>query len=78
MDQNTQQNLEVLLKEGKLDEARAIIKQVISTPLTDAEVGEAYVALASAYLDATNAADAEYIKALEKAVEGLKAINLEA
>ncbi len=70
---HTIQKLESLLKEGKLDEARALIKETVSAPLTDTEAGEAYVSLASAYLDAANAADAEYIQALEKAVAGLKA-----
>lgn len=79
MDQDNKiQDLETLLKEGKLDEARALIKQITGTSLSDAEAGAAYVSLASAYLNATNAADAEHIASLEKAIEGLKASSAEA
>lgn len=74
MDDTKSQKLEALLKEGKLDEAKALIREIVTAPLSQEEEGAALIQIASAYLDAANAADAAYIEALEKAVEATKPV----
>ncbi len=69
---DTTEKLKTLFAEGKVDEARSLIKEIVDAPLSPEEEGEMLVSLAKAYLEATNAADAAYIEALEKLAEKQK------
>ncbi len=68
-------NIEALLIEKKYDEVRAIIKELISTKITDKEKGAALIDYAGLYMDISNAINEKYKEALEQAIEGMKEIN---
>jgi hypothetical protein len=69
------QNLETLLAEGKYDDARKIITEKISAPITDGEKGDNLIGLSTAYLDISNAINTRYRDALKEAVEGMKVLR---
>lgn len=72
---NDIQNLETLLAEHKLDEAREVIKSIISAKLSDEEKGDMLIGLSSAYLDIMNSISSDYRDALNEAIKGLEAVS---
>lgn len=68
-------NIEALLIEKKYDEVRAVIKELVSSKLTDKEKGAALIDYASLYIDISNAINEKYKEALEQVIEGMKEIN---
>lgn len=63
--------LEQLLAEGKLSEAKALLEAYFSAQATPEEEGEAYVNLAAIYLKIQNDLDEKYLEVLDEAVEQL-------
>jgi hypothetical protein len=68
-------NIELLLENKKYEEVQALIKEVVGSEISDEEKGAAFVGLASAYIDISNAIDTRYRDALQEAVDGMMAIN---
>ena len=68
-------NIGVLMTEGKRDEVRAILQEVVNTPLSDIERGEALVTLAMLYVKVKNTTDADFLADLQKALGVLKMVN---
>ncbi len=68
-------NIGVLMAEGKRDEVRAILQEVVNIPLSDIERGEALVTLAMLYVQVKNSIDADFLADLQKTLEALKMIN---
>ncbi len=63
------------MTEGKRDEVRAILQEVVNTPLSDIERGEALVTLAMLYVKVKNTTDADFLADLQKALGVLKMVN---
>ncbi len=63
------------MAEGKRDEVRAILQEVVNIPLSDIERGEALVTLAMLYVQVKNSIDADFLADLQKTLEALKMIN---
>lgn len=72
---NDIQKLESLLAEKKLDEAREVIKSIISAKMSDEEKGDILIGLSSAYLDIMNSINESYRDALDEAINGLETVN---
>jgi hypothetical protein len=68
-------NIGILMAEGKRDEVRAILQEVVNTPLSDIERGEALVTLAMLYVQVKNSIDADFLADLQKTLEALKMVN---
>lgn len=64
-----------LLKEGKQDEARAILTEAISAPLSNVERGRALVTLAMVYMGARNTIDKEFLSDIKKTMETIRAVQ---
>lgn len=64
-----------LLKEGKIDEAKALIKELFAADLTPKERGEINAAVLASYIDASNIIDDSYVEYLEATLAELKKIN---
>lgn len=64
--------LEELLAQSKLAEARAMLEDYFKTQPTPAESGEAYTNLAALYLKIQNDLDEKYLQALDQAIGKLK------
>lgn len=75
MDQFNEEQLNQLLSENKLDEAKEMITQVLDRPLTSEEKGAALVTLAAAYIKASNEANKRYEQALDDVLASLKKID---
>lgn len=66
------QVLTELIEQKKFVEAKKIIDDVLSEPLTSEQKGEIYVKVASLYLDISNRINKEYLDELNTAVDLLK------
>ena len=64
-----------LIKEGKLDEARAVMQEAISAPLTDIERGRALAMLAMAYLESRNTIDKDFLADMKKTIQSIQQVN---
>ncbi len=67
--------IEKLLHEGRQDEARAMLRQALSAPLSEEERGALLVGFAAAYLAITNSINGARRDALEEDVEALEEID---
>lgn len=67
--------LEELLNQGKLVEARAMLEDFFKAELTPEEEGEAQVSLAALYLKVQNSLDEKYLEALNQSAGRLKELT---
>lgn len=66
--------LERLLAEGKQEEAKQLLRDMLSAPLTDEERGAILVGFAAAYLALSNQVNEARRDALQEEVEALESI----
>ena len=69
--------LVLLIEEGRLDEAKAFINELVRAPLSEKEKMALRVDLISKYVQAQNTLDSEYVKSLEEAVAALDEIGVQ-
>lgn len=67
--------LERLLSEGKQEEAKQLLREMLSAPLSDEERGALLVGFAAAYLALQNSVSATQRDALEEEIAGLEEID---
>ncbi|HEV7702353.1 MAG TPA: hypothetical protein VGO63_02840 [Candidatus Paceibacterota bacterium] len=75
MDTEDIKKIELLLEKGDYNSVRQIVEKMVEKNLTDEERGEGLAAIASVYLDISNAINENYVDALREAIEGMKKIN---
>ena len=64
-----------LVKENRLDEAKAILARIIEKPLTDEERGAVLTNLAMFYIEVSNSMDKEFLDNYEKTMAAIKKIE---
>lgn len=67
--------LEKLLGEKKIPEARTLLKELLEQKMTPEERGESLVNMATMYIDIMNSLDGQYEAALKEAVAGLRDLD---
>ncbi|MEK7208328.1 MAG: hypothetical protein AAB699_02135 [Patescibacteria group bacterium] len=67
--------IEKLLKDGKQDEARALLREALSAPLSEEERGALLVGFAAAYLALTESVNAARRDELAEEAEALEKIG---
>lgn len=69
------QALQTLIEAGKSDEALALLRDSLTSELTDAEKGAIYLKMLSLSLNATNQINRRYLGALKQTETDLRLIN---
>ncbi|MFA7244401.1 MAG: hypothetical protein WC080_03890 [Patescibacteria group bacterium] len=72
---NNIEEIEKLLKEGKKDEAKKLITDLVSQDMSDKERGSVYTDLALAYMEISNEINRKYLEELREISAGLKEID---
>src|SRR5438552_1756076 len=67
--------LEQLVEDEKFEQARALLVSYFSQPLSPEERGQAYVDVASVYLDITNYFNKQRVELMESAAKSLADLN---
>ena len=75
MTQELQQRIGALIAEGKFDEVKKLVSDMLEGDLTNEERGAVLAGIALAYMEAQNAAKAVYRDALEDGIEAVSAVN---
>ena len=71
MNDEEAKQLEQLLTDRKLNEAKALLQAIFARPLTELERGAAYTEMATIYMKTMGALDQQYIHGLEEVMFGL-------
>ena|SRR3990167_7846467 len=75
MKQIDEQKLSQALEQKNWEEAKALLKEVFDSPLTESEKGAAYVNLANIYLHVQNNINKQYEEGLDEIISSLKQVN---
>ena len=70
-----EKNLLALLSEGKLDQAKEIIKGLVTAQLSDVDRGRAIVTLTMLYVQVKNKIDNEFVEDLQKIINQIRKIG---
>lgn len=71
-----EKNLATLLSEGKLEQAREMLKGLMSTPLSDVDRGRAIVTLTMLYVDVKNKIDKEFLADIQSTIDKIRKIGI--
>lgn len=71
-----EKNLASLLSEGKLDQAKEILKGIVAAPLSDVDRGRAIVTLTMLYVEVKNKIDQEFLADLQQTIDTIRKIGV--
>ena len=71
MNDEEAKQLEQLLTDKKLDEAKTLLQAIFARPLTELERGALYTEMITIYMKTMGALDQQYIHGLEEVMSGL-------
>lgn len=66
-----------LLKENRFDEAKELVRNILSLPLSEQEKTKVYVDYTFAYMQVMNALNDRYEQALKEAIEDIETLEQE-